>query len=462
VLELRQYQLDLIDQARSLMKQGCKSMAIVSPCGSGKTALIAHMLKTAASKGFRSIFLCHRRELIFQTMKAFDLEGIKYGIISAGFESQPALSVQIASVQTLARRLNQYGEPRLIVFDECHHIAAASWSAISRRFPHAYRLGITASPIRLDGKGLADHFHTLISGPAIQTLISQGYLSPYRLYAPMHISVEGVHTKMGDYVRSELEGVMDRPSITGDAVEHYRKFADGKRALVFCVSIQHSQHVAAQFQAAGIRAEHVDGETPADQRDDSMRRFRNGELQILTSVEIFGEGVDVPGIEAIVLLRPTQSLGLYLQQIGRGLRPAPGKREAILLDHVGNCERHGLPCEPHEWTLKGSLRRFKGSSSATSVRICGRCFAAQESGRPTCKFCGFTFEVKPREVREKDGELTEVNKELLRKQSRQTQGMAQSMEELYRIGVARGYKNPRAWSYFVFKARMAKRLGKVS
>lgn len=462
MLELRKYQLDLIEQARGLMKKGCKSIAIVSPCGSGKTALVAHMLKTASARGFRSIFVCHRRELIFQTIKAFDEEGIRYGVISAGFESQPAMPVQIASVQTLARRLNQYSEPRLIAFDECHHIAAASWSAISRRFPHTYRLGLTASPIRLDGKGLGDHFQALIEGPTVQQLISGGYLSPYKLYAPMRVSVEGVHTKMGDYARGELSGVMDKPSITGDAVQHYKKFCNGKRAIVFAVSIQHSKHIVEKFRAEGIHAEHVDGETEPDVRDRAIEAFKAGSIQVLSNVELFGEGFDVPAMEVAILLRPTQSTSLYLQQIGRALRPFEGKTTAIILDHVGNYERHGLPDEVRIWTLDGTRANGRNRGAATAVKVCPGCFAAQQAGRSDCKFCGYQFEVTPREVEQKDGELAEVDLREARTARRVQQGHTESLEGLTRLGIQRGYRYPRRWAYYVFKSRQARRLGKVA
>lgn len=460
---LRPYQTQAIEQMRALMRKGCKSILYQGSTGSGKTCLTAHMLHTAAGKGMRSLFVVHRRELIKQSAEAFDKEGLKYGVISSGFNENVRELVQLGSIQTLVKRFRRIGAPKLIVWDECHHLAARSWTSLFKYFPDSFQIGLSATPARLDGQGLGTFFKEIIQGPSVQTLISQGYLSPYKLYAPMRVSTEGVHTKMGDYVKSELQGVMDRPSITGDAVQHYRKYADGKRALVFCVSIQHSQHVAAQFQAAGYLAQHVDGETPTEERDETMDKFKKGSIQILTSVEIFGEGVDVPALECVILLRPTQSLGLYLQQVGRSLRPAPGKREATILDAVGNCERHGLPDEDREWSIEGTQRPSpKEQGSNIHVRICPSCFGAMGSTLPTCKFCGFTFEVTPREVREKEGELTEVDREALARDRRRDQGQAESLEALYRLGVARKYRYPRRWAWYVFKSRQAKKLGKVA
>lgn len=462
-VSLRPYQSDIIAKTRSLMQKGVHSILIQSPTGSGKTLLTAHMLHTAASKGMRSLFVVHRRELIKQSTAAFALEGLKHGIISAGFFEDRRHFTQLASVQTLARRISRFAPPRLIVWDECHHLAAGSWAAIFRAFPSAFHIGLTATPERLDGQGLGSFFKEMINGPSVQKLIEDGYLSAYKLYAPMKVNVGGVHTRMGDFVRSELSSAVDKPSITGDAVQHYQKFCAGKKAVVFCVSIQHSQHVTEQFNKAGIPAAHVDGETPQEERDERIQNFKSGVIKVLSNVELFGEGFDVPSIEACILLRPTQSLGLYLQQVGRALRPAPGKTTAIILDHVGNCERFGLPDEDRIWSLEGREgRRRANDQEATSIRICPRCFAAQIQGRPLCKFCGYVFESKPREVPEKEGELGEVDLELLRQKRAREQGHAETLEELTAIGIQRGYRFPRRWAHHVFQARQAKKLGKVA
>ena len=456
MIHLRPYQTKAIDEMRSLMKQGCKSILYQGATGSGKTALTAHMLHTAASKGLRSLFVVHRRELLRQSAEAFNNEGLKHGIIAAGFLEDKRHLVQIASVQTLARRALRYAQPRLVVWDEVHHIAARSWKELFGSFRDSYHIGLSATPARLDGQGLGAFFKELLCGPSVKELTAQGYLSPYRLYAPVTVSVEGVHTRMGDYAQNELSRVMDKPSITGDAVTHYKKYAMGKRAIVFAVSIQHSQHIVEKFRAEGINAEHVDGETDPDVRDRAIENFKAGNIQVLSNVELFGEGFNVPAMEVAILMRPTQSTSLYLQQVGRALRPFEGKTTAIILDHVGNCLRHGMPDEDRTWTLEGHDRRAKQSVESVSVKICPSCFAAQEAGRPSCKFCGFVYEKSPRKVAEKEGELEEVTQ--IKREARREQGMAQSMEDLYRIGVARGYKNARAWSYFVFKARMAKKL----
>lgn len=456
---LRPYQQDIIAKTRGLMAQGVRSILIQSPTGSGKTALTAHMLHTAAEKGMASFFVVHRRELIKQSTAAFALEGLKHGIIAAGFPEDRRHLVQIASVQTLARRFGRYRSPRLVVWDECHHIAAGSWSKLFTSLANTFHIGLSATPERLDSRGLEKFFQKMVEGPSVEWLIKNGFLSDYRLYAPERPDLSNLHTRMGDYIASEVTSIIDKPGITGDVIAHYRKFCAGKRAVVFCVSVMHSKHVVDQFNAAGIVAAHVDGETPQEERDGKIRGFRNGDIKILSNVELFGEGFDVPTIEAAILLRPTQSLGLYLQQVGRALRPADGKIHAVILDHVGNCERHGLPDEERSWSLAGRDERSrKKDGLANSVRVCPKCFAAQFSGRPICQFCRFVFEGKPREIDEREGELAEIDKEAIRRQRLKEQGQAPTRSALLALAIKRGYSNPRGWVHYVLQARQAKKL----
>lgn len=456
---LRPYQQDIIDKARGLMAQGVRSILIQSPTGSGKTALTAKMLHTAAEKGMASFFVVHRRELIKQSTAAFALEGLRHGIISSGFFEDRRHLVQIASIQTLARRYTRYAPPRLIVWDECHHIAAKSWLTIFSHFKNTYHVGLTATPERLDGQGLSGFFQKMIHGPTVEWLIQNKFLSDYRLYAPARPDLSKVHTRMGDFVQAEVTSIMDKPGITGDVIGHYKRFCFGKRAVVFCVSVLHSKHVVSQFNAAGICAAHVDGETPQEERDAIIKRFRAGTVQVLSNVELFGEGFDVPSIEAAILLRPTQSLGLYLQQVGRSLRPSAEKDHAIILDHVGNCERHGLPDESRAWSLDGrDARKSEKSGSSSSVKVCPKCFAAQFSARPSCKFCHYVFDKRPREIDERAGELSEIDKEAIRRERLKEQGQAPNRQALLELAIKRGYKNPHGWVYFILQARQAKKL----
>jgi superfamily II DNA or RNA helicase len=267
-----------------------------------------------------------------------------------------------------------------------------------------------------------------------------------------------MHMLGGDYKRDELPQAVDKPTITGDAIKHYMKLAPGKRAVVFCVSIEHSKHVVAQFQAAGIPSAHVDGETPTEERDEAVEKFRKGKIQVLSNVELFGEGFDLPSLEVAILLRPTASLGLFIQQTGRALRTSAGKETAIILDHAGNVSRHGLPDEERDWSLEGHQCKTKGEKSL-SVRICPSCFGAQKSGRPVCSFCGFVFETKQRKVEHIDGELSEIDLDQLRRVKKSEQGRCSTLEELTELGKKRGYKFPYRWARFLFQARQRRKIG---
>ena len=453
-MQLRPYQDEIIGQVRAIMRSGVKSILVQSPTGSGKTALTAMMLKTASSKGLSCWFLVHRRELVKQSIAAFGRAEVKHGVVAAGWYEEPHLNVQLASVQTVARRVDRIKNPKLIVWDEAHHVAAGSWSKIHAAFPDAFHIGLTATPERLDGTGLKQWFKAMVKGPAVRWLIDNGFLADYKIYAPPSINTSDIHTRMGDFVKSELSAAIDKPTITGDAIRHYQKHGHGKRAVCFCVSIEHSQHVAKQFNDVGIPAAHVDGESDMNYRDETIERFRKNEIKILTNVDLFGEGFDLPALEVAILLRPTQSLGLYLQQVGRALRPYPGKSHAIILDHAGNCARFGLPDDERDWSLEPRDKKTRASSSSATIRICPKCFAAQELGRDNCKFCGFEFEKSPRQVDQVEGELQEVDADALRRQRNAEQGKAQSLQDLIELGKQRGYRKPLAWANYVWRARM--------
>ena len=457
MIQLRPYQVDLVDRTRALMRNGTRRIVIQAPTGSGKTILTAFMLKEASKRGLRSIFTVHRRELLLQSIRAFDRVGIGVGVISAGFDADPRFPIQVASIQSLGRRLTRVRTPDLIIYDECHHQAAATWGRVAHEYLKAFQIGLTATPARLDGKGLSQWFDALVCGPSVQELIDQGYLSPYRLYAPQGIiQVTGIDKQAGDYHRGQLTTAADKPTITGQALDHYRRLASGRRALVRCVSIEHSRHVAQQFLTAGILAKHVDGDTPTDERDTAFKDFADGRLTVITQVDLVNEGLDIAGIECAIDLRPTMSLTLWLQFCGRALRYVEGKT-AIILDAAGNCARHGLPDEDRHWTLDGANKKRADAEAGPAIRVCPACFAAQRPGTQTCRFCGHTFVAEPRQVAQKDGQLEEVDVLALRRARKIEQGKAETYEDLVALGKARGYKNASGWAWFILQSRQGKR-----
>lgn len=438
-MELRPYQTALLDDARAAFRNGDRSVLIQLPTGGGKTVSGSHMIGGSSRRGKVCWWLSHRRELIAQTSRTFSAVGITHGIIAGGHSSDPHKLAQIGSVQTVARRLDRLAPPDLIIFDECHHLGAAQWAKIFEAFPEAKIVGLTATPWRLDGKGLGRWFNTMVNGPTVADLIENGSLSRYRLFAPSTPDLSGVATQMGDYKKDSLAAAMDKPSIVGDAVAHYRKLCTGKRAVAFAVNIEHSQHIVEQFRGAGIPAEHVDGTMDTNSRDAAIQRFIAGETLILSNCELFGEGFDVPAIEAAILLRPTKSLSLHLQQVGRALRPAPGKSEAIILDHAGNSLIHGLPDDDREWSLEDRAKRKAGEKSTVAIKSCPSCFHIHRPA-PACPQCGHAYVAAVREIEHVEGELQEVDLQALRIQKKKEVANARSREALEAIAKQRGYK----------------------
>jgi superfamily II DNA or RNA helicase len=318
-------------------------------------------------------------------------------------------------------------------------------------------LGVTATPARLDGKGLGQVFDDLIRGPEVTKLIEDGYLCKPLYYAPKTVSMDGVHKVAGDFNRAEVAERMDKPTITGDAVTHYRKYAEGQPCIVFCTGIKHAENVAAAFNASGYRFKVIDGTLSKEERAARVVALGSGQLQGLVSVDIVSEGFDLPCVAVAILLRPTASLSLHLQQIGRVLRPAPNKPRAIILDHVGNCRRHGLAEEVRDWSLDGIRKRGKRGpqDDVADTRQCPECFAVHTPS-PTCPQCLHVYEIKDRIPDVVDGELEELKAREAVKQRKREQGTAQSLEDLIKVGKARGMKNPYGWAHNVFKARQKK------
>jgi len=336
--------------------------------------LASVMAGNTAANGKRCLFLVHRRELVKQTQDAFTLSDIHYGTIQAGKIGDPLAKVQIGSIQTVIRRLERLQKPDLLIVDECHHARAKSWATVIE-WAGCKTVGLTATPCRLDGKGLRGHFDEIVMGPKMAELIKDGWLVDYRIYAPTTVDTSGLHTRGGDYKHEELEALMDKGVIIGDAVDHYQRIALGKQAIVFGVSIKHAIRLSAAFIDAGILSACIYGDMPTQERDRIVGAFKQGDIQVLTNVDIVSEGFDLPSVYCAILQRPTKSLSLYLQQVGRCLRPQEGKTAAIILDHVGNVRRHGFPDEDREWSLDGAEKSRKPMDDKYgAVKQCPACF----------------------------------------------------------------------------------------
>ena len=455
MIELRDYQERALDDVREAYRRGLRKTQLVAPTGAGKTVIFSAIARNATQLGKRVMILVHRQELMDQVSETLGRFDVPHGHIVSGITPKRQEPVQVASVMSLVRRIGNVHTPDLIIIDEAHHAVSDTYERIIAAFPESRLLGVTATPCRMGGAGLGDVFDTLVMGPSVQELTDAGHLAPARVFAPATINTDGMRTIMGEFVRREVEDRVDRPTVTGDAISHYQRLTPGKRAVVFCVSLEHARHIADGARAAGITAVMVDGGMDTEIRRRVMADFKGGLIQWLVSVDLIQEGFDCPGIEVGIFLRPTQSLGLWLQQAGRCLRTYEGKPHATLLDHAGNALRHGLPSDDRDWTLETGKRRGKRELSV-SVKICPRCFAGQRTGRPTCVHCGWTFPVEARKVASEDGELEEITPEqLARRAERREQGQAQTLAQLTEIARIKGYKPD--WAKHVMEARMAKR-----
>jgi len=451
-MQLRPYQQQAIADLRMAYRSGAHAPLLVAPTGAGKTIILAAITQAAAGRGRRILILVHRRELIRQTSAKLAHAGVNHGIIAAGFE-QSDHPVQVASVQTLARRLQQqHWQPDLIVIDEAHHAIAGTWANVISYWPDSLLLGVTATPIRQDGRGLGAMFDRLVLGPSTADLMAAGHLTRVKLFAPPQVAdLTGIRTRAGDYANDQAAAAMTRPTVTGDAITHYQRIAESQPAIAFCCNVNHATSVCDAFNAAGISAATLLGNTT--DRDALVARFAAGELQVLVTVDVVSEGFDCPGAAVAILLRPTQSQGLYLQQVGRVLRPAPGKAAAIILDHVGNVHRHGFPDDHREWSLDDAQRRTgKGGPPAPAVRTCEVCFAAFKPA-PVCPCCGAACAPPPLTIRQQDGELKELARQAVQRAHRRDQGQARTLQQLIHLGQQRGMKNPVAWAKHVHFAR---------
>ena len=393
-MPLRPYQNDLVEQLRAAWRQGCKAPCIVLPCGGGKSCILAEIARRTTYNGKRVLFLVHRKELVDQIVGTFCRWGVDMRYCD------------VMMVQTATRRRAKLKKPALIMTDENHHSLAASYKNIYEQFPDVLRVGVTATPIRLNGDGLGDVNDKLLIGVSAKWLIENKCLAPYDYYAPSIADLTGLHTKMGEYVTADVEKAMIKKAVFGDAISYYRKLANGKKAICYCASIKHSKAMADAFSEAGIPAAHIDGETPKPERAALIAKFRSGELKVLCNVDLISEGFDVPDCECAILLRPTQSLTLFIQQSMRCMRYRPGKR-AIIIDHVGNYARFGMPDDDREWSLDKKQRQKKAPGEDIKVRMCPECFltfnpdeATKIEGRVSCPHCGYVFPKQERELEE--------------------------------------------------------------
>jgi len=353
-LALRDYQQALIQGILEAWKQDKRLLAQL-PTGGGKTIIFTAIAREFYQRGEPVLVLAHRQELVQQAVaKIQAVTGITPGVIKAGIKPDYDCPIQVASVQSLVNRLSYFEQFGLIITDEAHHATAKTYRKIYEAFSDSYHLGVTATPIRLDGTGFKDCYDNLICGATVGELIKSGYLSRFKLYAaPSPMTTKGVRTRQGDYSTSGLAEANDAVELAGNLIDSYREYASGKRCLVFAVNVEHATTIAQRYNEAGIPAIALNGKTPDEVRQEALAKFAAGEIKIIANCQLFTEGLDVPALEAVQVARPTKSLALHLQTLGRALRPAEGKSHAIFIDHTNNWDIHGLPTRRRVWTLDG-------------------------------------------------------------------------------------------------------------
>ncbi len=437
-----------------------RRVCLVMPTGSGKTVTFSRISEMVWTKGMRVTLMAHRIEIVRQISMALTRERVRHGIIAPSYPETSA-PVQVAMVQTLAGRMDRYPRPDLLVIDECHHAVAGSYMKIMSAWPDIFVLGVTATPARLDGKGLADAFDTMVFGPTMSELQARGYLCRYNYFAPpMVANIDSIKTRGGDYKAEDMARVMDDRTVTGDAIDHYRRLLNGKPAIAFCSTVEHAEHVAVAFQRAGWKAVSVDGSMDRTVRANLINGIGNGDLNVLTSCDIISEGTDIPVVQGAIMLRPTMSTIVYMQQAGRVLRPKADGSRATILDHVGNVLRHGLPDAPREWSLTSSPKR----AQAASVRSCPKCYLAFAPA-PRCPDCGHVFAAAAAPSRAPAkavaGELQDVTGNYLAATPLKTLVKnARTEADLMKIAEARGFKPGWARIQMQFKRDAAQRWGR--
>lgn len=443
-MELRPYQKDILNRIRNSYATGHKAPTLVLGCGGGKSCIAAEMAKLSTEKGNEVLILVHRIELQEQLIDTFMWWGVDMEHCTVGM------------VQSISRRLNKIKEPNFIITDEGHHGLSSTYTKIYDYFPNAKRLFLSATPRRTSGEGLGEVSDDIIEGVPTKWLIDNKFLAPYEYYSSVLIDCDKLKIKKGDYDQDSVLEEIDKTQIYGSVIDGYKRFCNGKQAICFCASIEHSKKVSDKFNEIGIISAHIDGKTPKDERKSIMDKFRKGEITILCNYEIISEGLSVDGCQACLLLRPTTSTILFIQSSMRCMRYVENKI-GIILDFVGNYTRHGLPDDDREWKLTyEKIKRTRNNENTLSIRQCNNCFKVYKGSDRICPYCqndnGKTKEQIKAEEKAELERITAIEK----KQKRMEIGMARDFGSLVKIAQERGYKNPAGYAYMVMQGRKKK------
>jgi superfamily II DNA or RNA helicase len=443
-MELRSYQAAAVCALREMYKDGARKICVVAPTGAGKTVIAAHLVQSAHGLGKASLFVAHRMELLDQLRKVLQSCGLSVGMIKAGQPEDRTAAIQLASIQTLVRR--ELPPADLVIVDEAHRAIAKSYRCLSH---YPLQLGLTATPWRLDGKGLGDVYDYLLEVSRPSELVRDGWLIDPKIYAPSQ-PMESPRSNSYDYTLAECDRVMNHSHLIGDIVEHWTRLADRRSTVCFASGINHSRAIMERFQAAGVTCSHVDGSTSDVDREKILLDLAEGRTQIVSNVDIITEGYDLPRLSCAIMARPTLSLSKFLQMAGRIMRPLDGKSDALILDHAGCSVRHGFPADDRDWQLIGREDRRRRQSA----RVCSYCFSVCRPAIKVCDHCGKPFPIKhrPRKPKkEKAGELVRVEIAKIRSRKTSKSIKLQTLLSLQKIARQRGYKP--GWASVQYKLR---------
>ena len=462
-------QEEFVEKIRQALRDGARSILGVASPAFGKTVVAGSIIATARERADASAwFLVHRKNLLRQTSMSFWSARIEHGLLTSG-RARSKLPVQVGTIGTVHSRIDSLTPPTILFVDEAHLARGAMFERVITwaRESGSIVIGLTGTPERLDGKALGNLFEVMVEARSTRWLIDEGRLSEYIIYSTgVEPDLSGVARSGGDYNREQLAEAMDRPTLVGDAISHWRRHANGMRTVVYCVNVKHSKHTAEAFNSAGIPAVHVDADTTEKELKDACEGLASGRYLVLCNCELVIEGFDLSAqvgkditLECCILLRPTQSVARYLQMVFRALRRKPNP--AVILDHAGCAMRHGLPDEEREWSLegkKGKKRTSADDESDVRVQQCMACYHVFRPGVSECPSCGESVELKKsREIRVEEGELQLIDQIAARRQAKMEQGVSKTLKDLVSLGVRRGMKNPSAWAVNVACARKGKK-----
>ena len=370
----------------------CNNVLFQMPTGTGKTRLFTSIISDikfcslSNRKDVKILIVAHRIELIDQISESLDKYKIRHGIIAGNKERNLRYEVQVASIQTITHHANYNVAKDLninyIIIDEAHHATANSYRKLWNMFPLSKKLGVTATPWRMNGMGFESIFNKILISAPIKTFIEKGWLAPYSYYSinftsslKKEINEIQEFDIEGDYKTSALESIVDQRSIRAHLLDSYMKLAKGKKGIIYSISRKHSEHICEEFQKAGVKIVKIDSRTPKNERKLYVERFKKGLIDIIVNVDIFSEGFDCPDIDFIQLARPTKSLVKYLQQVGRGLRPNPNKKKCLILDNVGSHFEFGFPDTERDWvvafsgTSESKVPRYSSTRQGTATSV---------------------------------------------------------------------------------------------